>query len=99
MIEALRFHKPVIAVDVEPYNEVVENGETGLLIPCKKVVQHRYMDRFLFPLHTYSVDALADAIIETLSDKKIYRNMANKCAGVKEKFDAENTYSKIINFF
>jgi glycosyltransferase involved in cell wall biosynthesis len=31
--EAMRFAKPVVALDVAPVNEIVINGETGILVP------------------------------------------------------------------
>jgi len=96
--EAFRFNKPVIAVDAEPYNEIIENGKTGILIPCVKVVQRRYMDRFLFPLHTYRVDNLADTMIRLLSDEKIVRDEED-FRRAKERFDAENTYPQLLDFF
>lgn len=95
IIEALRFDKPVVAVDVEPYNEIVENGKTGILIPCKKVVQTRYMDRFMFPMHTYSINALAEAVINLIRGKRDYLFFEE----AKEKFDASRTYPKILDYF
>jgi len=94
MIEAFRFDKPVTAVDVEPYNEIVENGKTGILIPCKRVAQTRYMDRFMFPMHIYSVDALAEAIIHIINAKTKF-----EFEGAKKKFDASGVYSRILDFF
>ena len=99
MIEGFRFNKPTVAVDVEPYNEIVENEKTGLLVPIKKVVQRRYMDRFLFPLHTYSVDAYADSIIRLLESKKLRKRMASNINRVKSRFEAGTNYTKILTYF
>jgi len=98
IIEGFRYNKPAVAVDVEPYNEIIDNGKTGLLIPCKRVVQHRYMDRFMFPLHIYSVDELADAIGKILSDNQISQKVEN-FDEAKKKFDAVSCYSKLLDFF
>lgn len=98
IIEAFRFSKPVVAVDAEPYNEIIENGRTGMLIPCVKVVNHRHMDRFYFPLHTYRVDALADSIIRLLSDGERITD-EDLFRKAKERFDASNTYPKLLDFF
>jgi len=100
IIEAFRFNKPVIAVDVEPYNEIIENGKTGILIPCGKVVQRRYMDRFLYPFHTYRVDTLADVMKNRLSEEWIKDlKVRYNFEGAKKKFDANNTYPKLLEFF
>ena len=32
--EAMRYGKPVVALDVAPVNEIVANGETGILVPA-----------------------------------------------------------------
>lgn len=68
MIEAYRFLKPVVAVDAEPYKEIVEDKKTGRLIPVKAVEQLKYINRFSFPMHIYSVEDMADAIEEILLD-------------------------------
>jgi len=95
IIEAFRFDKPVIAVDVEPYNEIIDPPRTGELIPCKRVSQHRYKDSFVFQLHIYSVDDLADAIIKLLSQE----NPKYDFEEAKRRFDAESTYPKILEYF
>lgn len=99
MIEAFRFNKPVIAVDAQPYNEIVENGKTGLLIPVKEVVRRKYLDRFLFPMHTYSVDDLANAIAELLGDHKRIKEMSSRIEEEKTQFDVSKTYPQILEYF
>lgn len=99
MIEAFRFNKPVIAVNAQPYNEIVEDGKTGLLIPVKDVVRRKYLDRFLFPMHTYSVDDLANAMSELLSDENRIKEMSSRIEEEKMRFDVSKTYPKILEYF
>jgi len=96
IVEAFRFNKPVVAVDVEPYNEIIDNGKTGYLIPCKKVQQTRYLDRFMFPLHLYSINDLADALAGVINSAAVSRYDFMEA---KEKFDADRTYPRILGYF
>lgn len=34
-VEAMSHGKPVIALDISPINEIIENGKTGILVPPK----------------------------------------------------------------
>jgi len=100
MIEAYRFLKPVVAVDAEPYKEIVEDKKTGRLIPVKAVEQMRYLDRFAFPMHLYSVEDMADAIEEILSDisEDRHMDMAKNIEEARRRFTLRN-YSKLLEYF
>jgi len=102
-IEAMRYHKPTIAVDAQPMNEIIADEETGLLIPCTKVEQRRYMDRWFLPMHLYSVDDLADAIIaaidpDSLDNPEVIRGMARKIREAKKEYTLKN-YMKLLDYF
>jgi len=99
MIEAFRFNKPVVAVDAQPFNEIVTNGKTGLLIPCLDVHQELYMERVYLQYHRYSVDALADSIITLLSQPDLRRTLSKNIAAEKMRFDAAKTYPRLLEFF
>ena len=98
MIEGKRFHKPTVAVNAQPYNEVIEDGKTGRLIPVKSVERLKYLDRFMFPLHTYSVTDLAEAIVELLTDHEKMKAMSANIADEKNEFALSN-YCKLLDFF
>ncbi len=96
MIEAYRFLKPVVAVDAEPYKEIVEDKKTGRLIPVKGVEQIRYLDRFVFPMHIYSVEDMADAIEEILLGDVSAMSMSIE--ETRKRFSLRN-YSKLLEYF
>ncbi|MDX1931845.1 MAG: glycosyltransferase family 4 protein [Capsulimonadales bacterium] len=70
LIEALSFHRPVVASAVGGITDVVLHNKTGLLVPEK------------------NPDALADAIVEVLSDPTRAQKLAEQgYAHVSETFD------------
>jgi len=107
MIEAYRFLKPVVAIDVEPYKEIVEDKKTGRLIPVKGVEQMRYLDRFVFPMHIYSVEDMADAIESLLLDMDVDphdvqdrpENYSEKAIEETRKRFTLRNYSKLLEYF
>jgi len=98
MIEGKRFLKPTVAVDAQPYNEVVEKGKTGLLLPVKAVERLKYMDRFMFPMHVYSVQDMADAIVHLLTNPEELNYMRTKIADETGQWQLSN-YCKLLDFF
>lgn len=98
MLEAYRFNKPVVAVDAQPFNEIVTDGKTGRLIPCRNVENFKYLDRFMLPMHVYSVEDLADAIVDLLSDADKVSEMSKSIEDAKTLFRDSN-YSKLLDFF
>jgi len=98
MIEAQRFNKPTVAVNAQPFNEIVEDGKTGSLIRVKSVERLKYMDRFWFPMHTYSVNELASTIADLLNHPEKIREMSSNIATSKSQFTLSN-YRKLLDFF
>jgi len=98
MIEAFRFHKPVVAVNAQPYSEVVEDGKTGRLLPVRSVERLKYLDRFMFPLHTYSVSDMVEAIVDLLMNQAKVKEMSSNIAVAKRQFEVSN-YCKLLDFF
>jgi glycosyltransferase involved in cell wall biosynthesis len=99
MIEALKHNKPVIAIDAPPYNEIIENGKTGILIPVKGQKRQLYMNSIYLLMRLYEVDDLARAI-EALLDDKLRQSLAqNITPQVKAKFDSKNTYPNLLKYF
>jgi glycosyltransferase involved in cell wall biosynthesis len=99
MIEALKHNKPVIAIDASPYNEIIANGKTGILIPVKGQKRTLYMNNIYLLMRLYEVDDLARAI-ETLLDDKTRKTLAqNITQETKAKFDSKNTYPQLLKYF
>ncbi len=47
-VEAMSHGKPVIALDISPVNEIIDNGRTGILVPPKDTESlHRALKEFL----------------------------------------------------
>jgi len=99
MIEALKHGKLVIAIDVPPYNEIVQNGETGLLIPVRQEKRVKFLNRIVLLMRLYSVNDLAEAISKMLNDKYRQKLSANITQKVKMRFEAENTYPALLKYF
>lgn len=97
MIEAIRFLRPVVAVDAQPYSEIVVNGKTGLLVPCKGVEGVNWMNMIQLNMHQYSVDDLADNILKLLSGKRRIK-MKKAIARRREKFDSKIVYPKLLTY-
>lgn len=99
MIEAFRFNKPVIAVDAPPFNEVVEDGETGILIPYEKVQWFNYKNRINFKMHIYEPRVLAEAIIKLLSNDRLRTEMQTNVKEKKNKWSIGALYPKLLDYF
>jgi len=97
IIEALRFHKPSIAVDVSPMSDIIK--DTGLLIPNTKVQQVKYQERYVLPFHLYSVDALADAMITMAEDKNLRRRLIKVIEEARKQYEALNVYPALLKYF
>ena len=99
MIEALKHGKLVIAIDAPPYNEIVANGKTGILIPVTGQKRVMYLNNIWLLMRLYDVDALARAI-ETLLDDKTRTKMTQSITDeAKAKFDSKNTYPPLLTYF
>lgn len=99
MIEAYRFNKPVVAVDAQPFNEIVTDGKTGRLIPCRNVENFKYLDRFMLPMHVYSVEDLADAIQSLLEASPTQGAEMSKGIEDAKTLFGESNYGKLVDGF
>jgi len=98
MIEAMRFHVPVVAVDAQPYSEIIKNGKTGTLVPCTGVDPVMWGNEIQFNMHKYNVHEMAKAVEELLDHKKLIR-MKKTIAEEKKRFDREETYPALLSYF
>jgi glycosyltransferase involved in cell wall biosynthesis len=78
ILEAFRFIKPVIAVDAPPFNEIIKQRKSGILIPSKGIRWYRFEDKVDFKMHGYEAIDLANAIVECLSDKTLYTKIRSE---------------------
>jgi len=102
MIEALRHNKPVIAIDAPPYNEIVQHGKTGILIPVTGQRRIRYLNSIWLLMRYYNIDDLARAIETLLDDKtrtQLVQRHQTEFNSAKQKFNSKNTYPSLLNYF
>lgn len=99
MLEAFRFNKPVIAVDAPPFNEVIEDGRTGKLIPYKEVQWFNYRNKVLFKMHIYEPQELGEAILSLLSNSALRENMENQIRERKHRWSIHNLYPRLLDYF
>ena len=99
MAEALKHNLPVIAIDAPPYNEIIQNKRTGILIPVRGTKREKFLNRIILLMRLYSINDLAEAIEKLLNDKYRKGLSANINKEVKMRFDAETTYPALLRYF
>jgi glycosyltransferase involved in cell wall biosynthesis len=99
ILEAFRFNKPVVAVDAPPFNEIIEDGCTGKLVPFKEVRWFNYKDKVLFKMHIYEPHDLAEAMFDLMSDSSIREKMENKIRERKHRWSIHRLYPQLLNYF
>ena len=98
-LEAFRFNKPVIAVDAPPFNEIVRQKETGILMPVKKTEWLNFADLVLFKLHMYEAQDLACAIQELLTNPEEATTMQENIQKEKHNWSIHKLYPELLNHF
>jgi len=99
IIEAMAFNRPTVAVDAQPYNEIIENGKTGILIPVTNTRNDNWQNRIYMIHHHYSIDALANAIIALLSQPDVLNRMEKAISEEKKRFDFRKTYVELLKYW
>jgi len=99
MAEALKHEKPVIAINAPPYNEIIENGRTGVLISVRETKRVKFLNRIILLMRLYSVNDLAEAIEKLLNDKFRKGLCSNITKKVKMRFESEETYPALLRYF
>jgi len=99
ILEAFRFNKPVVAVDAPPFNEIIEDGCTGKLVPFKEVRWFNYKGKVLFKMHIYEPHDLAEAIFGLMSDSSIRERMENEIRERKHRWSIHSLYPQLLNYF
>jgi glycosyltransferase involved in cell wall biosynthesis len=99
ILEAFRFDKPVVAVDAPPFNEIIEDGETGKLFDYEEVKWLNYKNQIRFKMHSYSPERLAEAIISLVSDRGKLEAMSRRIGELKKRWDIRTVYPRLFDFF
>lgn len=99
MLEAFRFNKPVIAVDTPPFNEVLEDGRSGKLIPYKETRWFNHKNKILFKMHIYDHRSLAEAIVNLLLNNSLRKSMEAHIRENKYRWDIHHLYPKLLDYF
>ena len=99
ILEAFRLNKPVVAVDAPPFNEIIEDGCTGKLIPFKEVQWFNYKNKVLFKMHIFEPHDLAQAMFSLLSDSGIRESMETQIRDRKYRWSIHRLYPQLLNFF
>jgi glycosyltransferase involved in cell wall biosynthesis len=98
-LEAFRFNKPVIAVDAPPFNEVVKQEKTGILVPVKRIEWHNFSDQILFRLHRYEAKDMASAITELITEPNKAATMGKNIQKEKHNWSIYKLYPELLNYF
>jgi len=99
MLEAFRFNKPVVAVDAPPFNEIIEDGYTGKLIPYKEVRWFNYKNKVLFKMHVYEPHSLAEAMASLLTNQVLRARMETNIRERKHRWSIHKSYPKLLDYF
>jgi len=96
-LEAFRFNKPVIAVDCPATNEIVKDGQTGLLIPVTSTEDIVWQQRHAIRLHKFDIDRLIGAML-VLADPKTRETMSENIKQEKHHWDMNKHYPKFMKY-
>ena len=99
ILEAFRFNKPVIAVDAPPFNEVIEDGRTGKLIPYEKTQWYNHKNKILFKMHVYKPQNLAEVMTELLNNRDLLERMKNQIMKKKHRWSIHAIYPRLLSYF
>src|SRR4030043_1009270 len=70
ILEAFRFNKPAITVDAPPFNEVIEDGKSGILVPLSKITWFNSENLVLFKMTMYGAEDLAHAMLGLVTNQQ-----------------------------
>jgi glycosyltransferase involved in cell wall biosynthesis len=99
ILEAFRFNKPVIAVDASPFNEVIEHGKNGTLVPLSKITWFNFANLVLFKMHTYRAKDLAHAILGLVTNQQQVVKMRENIQKEKHNWSIHKLYPELLNYF
>jgi glycosyltransferase involved in cell wall biosynthesis len=99
ILEAFRFHKPVVAVDAPPLNEIIKNDETGILVPSTKISWFNFANMVFFKMHIYKAEDLASAVLKLMRNQQLEAKMQESVQREKRNWDIHELYPKLLSYF
>ena len=99
ILEAFRFNKPVIAVDAPPFNEVIEHGKSGILVPLSKITWSNFANLVLFKMHMYRAEDLAHAMLGLVTNQQQVVKMQEGIQKEKHNWSVKKLYPELLNYF
>lgn len=99
ILEAFRFNKPVIAVDAPPFNEVIEHGKSGILVPLSEITWFNSENLVLFKMHMYRAEDLAHAILGLVTNQQQVAKMQENIQKEKHNWSIRKLYPDLLNYF
>jgi glycosyltransferase involved in cell wall biosynthesis len=99
ILEAFRFNKPVIAVDAPPFNEVIEHGKSGILVPLSEITWFNSENLVLFKMHMYRAEDLAHAILGLVTNQRQVAKMQENIQKEKHNWSIRKLYPDLLNYF
>jgi glycosyltransferase involved in cell wall biosynthesis len=99
ILEAFRFNKPVIAVDAPPFNEVIEHGKSGILVPLSEITWFNSENLVLFKMHMYRAEDLAHAILGLVANQQQVAKMQENIQKEKHNWSIRKLYPDLLNYF
>ena len=99
ILEAFRFNKPVIAVDAPPFNEVIEHGKSGILVPLSEITWFNSENLVLFKMHRYRAEDLAHAILGLVTNQQQVAKMQENIQKEKHNWSIRKLYPDLLNYF
>jgi glycosyltransferase involved in cell wall biosynthesis len=99
MLEAFRFNKPVIAVNAPPFNEVIEHGKNGILVPLNKITWSNFANLVLFKMHMYRAEDLAHAVLRLVTNRQQVVKMQENIQKEKHDWSGRKLYPDLLNYF
>ena len=99
ILEAFRFDKPVIAVNAPPFNEVIEHGKSGILVPLSNITWSNFANLVLFKMHTYRAEDLAHAILGLITNQQRVTEMQENIQKEKRNWSIHKLYPKLLDYF
>jgi len=99
ILEAFRFGKPAIAVDAPPFNEIIIQRQTGILVPRSRITWFNFADKVVFKMHMYDIGDLAQTMLELITDQEQAVEMHRNIERQRSSWSADALYPKLLDYF
>ncbi len=99
VLEALRYNRPSVAVDAPPFNEIIQDGRTGILVPCIGTRHGDSGGAIDFEMHLYRPEDMAEAIVGALREPGRIDAMESQIVQDKHRWDSRRLYARFLDYF